>query len=68
MLNSSLFASLPGLFLLISLAITAAYYGATLIAAFLLLVFLRCASACLWRKHAAHAAPEKQQLLSADLA
>ena len=50
MLNSSLFASLPGLFLLISLAITAAYYGATLIAAFLLLVFLLCASACLWSR------------------
>jgi len=50
MLNSSLFASLPGLFLLISLAIAAAYYGATLIAAFLLLVFLLCASACLWSR------------------
>ena len=50
MLNSSLFASLPGLLLLAGLTIAAAYYGATLIAAFLLLIFLLCASACLWSR------------------
>ena len=48
--NSSLFASLPGLVMLGGCAIAAAYYGATLIAAFLLLIFLLCASACLWSR------------------
>lgn len=48
--NSSLFASLPGLALLLGLVIAAAYFGATIIAAFLLLIFLLCASACLWSR------------------
>lgn len=48
--NSSLFASWPGLLCLLGLAVAAAYYGATLIAAFLLLVFLLCACARLWSR------------------
>jgi len=49
--KSSLFASLPGLALLLGTAIAAAYYGATLIAAFLLLIFLLCSCARIWSRN-----------------
>lgn len=49
--KSSLFASLPGLLCLLGFSITAAYYGATLISAFLLLLFLLCACARLWSQN-----------------
>jgi len=46
--NSSLFSSSPGLVLLFLGVIASAYFGATLIAAFALLLFLLCLSARLW--------------------
>ena len=46
--NSSLFASRLGLIALLILAIACIYWGAMLIAAFLLLVLLLSAGACLW--------------------
>jgi len=49
--NSSIFASWPGLICLLALVIASVYFGATLIAAFLLLVFLLCLGACLWSKN-----------------
>jgi len=48
--NSSLFASLPGLAVLLLCAIAAAYFGATLIAALLILVFLLSACALAWSR------------------
>ena len=48
--NSSLFASRLGLGALLVLAITCVYWGATLIAAFVLLVFLLSLGACLWSR------------------
>ncbi|MBR5561351.1 MAG: DUF58 domain-containing protein [Clostridia bacterium] len=48
--NSSLFASPLGLVALLGAAITALYDGASLIAAFLLLILLLCASARLWSR------------------
>ena len=49
--NSSIFASWPGLICLLALVIASVYFSATLIAAFLLLVFLLCLGACLWSKN-----------------
>jgi len=46
--NSSLFSSPPGLGLLLLGVIASAYFGATLISAFALLLFLLCLSARLW--------------------
>lgn len=51
MVNSSLFATLPGLVFLLSMAVAAAYYDAPLIAAFLLLVLVVSALARLWSKN-----------------
>ena len=48
--NSSLFASWPGLAILLAGAIGAAYFGASLIAALLVLVFLLCACALAWSR------------------
>ena len=48
--NSSIFASIPGLVCLLGAAIAAAYFGATLIAAFMLLLFLLCGCARLWSR------------------
>ncbi|MBR4040465.1 MAG: DUF58 domain-containing protein [Clostridia bacterium] len=48
--NSSLFASRLGLIALLVLAIACVYWGATLIAAFILLVFLLSLGACLWSR------------------
>ena len=50
MLNSSLFASPLGLAALLGMVIAALYYGANLIAAFMLLILLLCASARLWSR------------------
>ncbi|MBQ4265069.1 MAG: DUF58 domain-containing protein [Clostridia bacterium] len=49
--NSSIFASWPGLICLLVLVIASVYFGATLIAAFLLLVLLLCLGACLWSRN-----------------
>lgn len=50
MYNSSIFASWLGLLMLLGAVIASAYFGATLIAAFLLLVLLLSLSACLWSR------------------
>ncbi|MBR5560191.1 MAG: DUF58 domain-containing protein [Clostridia bacterium] len=50
MVNSSLFATLPGLLLLFALTVTAAYFDAPLIAAFLLLLLVVSAGARLWSR------------------
>ena len=49
--NSSLFASRLGLAALLVLAIACLYWGATLIAAFVFLVFLLGLGACLWSRN-----------------
>lgn len=50
MYNSSIFASWLGLLIVLGAVIASAYYGATMIAAFLLLVLLLALSACLWSR------------------
>ncbi len=54
MYNSSIFASGFGLLLLLAGVIASAYFRLTLIAAFLLLVLLLCAGACLWSRNVLH--------------
>ncbi|MBE5798457.1 MAG: DUF58 domain-containing protein [Clostridiales bacterium] len=49
--NSSLFASRLGLVCLLALAVACAYWGATLMAAFVLLVLLLSLGACLWSRN-----------------
>ena len=51
MVNSSLFATLPGLVCLLGMTIAAAYYDAPLIAAFLLLLLVISTGARLWSRN-----------------
>ncbi len=48
--RTSLFATLPGLILLLICTVIAIYFRATILSAFLLLLFLICLAACLWSR------------------